>query len=359
MTHVKTLIKNFTLLFVLSMSVMSGKGQVMSADNMLSMTELSRPKLQPYIIKKGFRSTGRDFINDTSFNFYQYRKQRQQGDTTVDSVLRFINEAQLKDVNCVLYQTSNFTEFSDLITQFKKGGFYTNQSADSLAVRPLIFQHNQFMVRTFFSVSDSTKLFNIRLSKNIFPSPKEVVYADDLLAFTSHESLVYYFGKNNVKSDVYFFSETEVNRCSVLFLNTSRQVVYIWKDDINKCGIDHLLFGGQQKLASLSAKDNFVAENNWLFKSGVHAGMSLYELIKLNDSDFKFYGSNSANSGLILADNTGKINFKKENIVLGCMNCRDDKFANTPLISANEALTEEKILFVLTIALTPGAGIVP
>jgi hypothetical protein len=355
MTHVKTLVKNYTILFVLSISVLAGKGQIMSADNLLSITELPEPKLQSYIFKKGFRSTGKDFINDTSFNFYQYRKQRQRGDTTVDSVLRFINEAQLKDVNCVLYQTSDFTEFSDLITQFKRAGFYTNQSADSLAVRPLIFQHNQFMMRTFFSVSNSTKLFNIRISKYIFPNQKEVVYADDLLAFTSHESLLYYFGKSNVKSDVYYFSETEVNRCSVLFLNTSRQVVYIWKDDINKCGIDHLLFGGQQKLASLSSKDNFVAENNWLCKSGVHAGMSLYELIKLNDNDFKFYGSNSANFGLILADNTGKIDFKKENIVLGCMNCRDDKFSNTALISANEALTEEKILFVLTIALTPGA----
>ncbi|MDN3654136.1 hypothetical protein QWZ08_00780 [Ferruginibacter paludis] len=359
MIRLEIVVKNVTILFVLFLPALAGRGQDVSADNLLSMTDLPKAKLSSYIIKKGFKHTGKDFINDTSFNFYQFRKQREKGDTTVDSSLHFINEAQLKDANCIIYQTSEFTEFGDLVNQLKKKGFYTNQSADSLSTQPLIFQHNQYLVRTFFTLSDSTKLFNLRVSKNVFPNPKDVVYADDLLAFTSHESLVYYFGKNNVKSDVYFFSENEVNRCSVLFLNTSRQVVYIWKDDINKCGIDHLLFGGQQKLASLSTKDNFVAENNWLFKSGVHAGMSLYELIKLNDNDFKFYGANSANSGLILADNSGKLNFKKENIVLSCINCRDDKFSNMPVISASDALSEEKILFVLTISLTPETSTVP
>ncbi len=191
------------------------------------------------------------------------------------------------------------------------------------------------------------------MQKKILPNPKDVNYGDDLLVFNSHEYLSYYFGKGNVKNDIYFLSENEVARCSVLFLNTNRQVVYIWKDDVNKCTIDHLLFGGQQKLESLKQNDNFIAENNWILKSGIHAGMSLFELRRLNENDFKFYGGNSANSGLVLQDNAGKLNFKRENIYLGCMNCNDKNFSSAAIINADDAIADEKILFVLTIALNP------
>lgn len=356
---VRKYLKKYVMLVLLCMLATIGKGQIMSAEKLLDLAGVAKPKLKSYLTKKSFRYTGKEQAGDTAYTFYQYVKVREKGDSTIDQSVRTINVADQKEDNCIIYQTSDTSEFHSLITDLIKQGFYCNQSLDSIETQPLIFQHNEYMVRSFFTQPDSVKLFCLSVAKKTFPNAKDIVYADDMLAFTSHEALVYYFGKNNVKSDVYFFSENEVNRCSVLFLNTRRQVVYIWKDDINKCGIDHLLFGGQQKLASISQQDNFVAENDWIFKSGVHAGMSLYELIKLNEEDFKFYGSNSANSGLILPDNTGKLNFKKENIVLGCVNCKDDPFSNATVINANDALSEEKILFVLTIALNPKSDSIP
>ena len=81
--------------------------------------------------------------------------------------------------------------------------------------------------------------------------------------------------------------------------------------------------------------------------------MSLFELRRLNENDFKFYGGNAANSGSVLQDNTGKLNFKRENIILGCINCNDKNFSAAAVINADDAIADEKILFVLTIALNP------
>ena len=136
-----------------------------------------------------------------------------------------MNVGEQKNAGFIIYQTSDTAEFNALIEQFEKIGFYTNQASDSLDTNPLLFQHNEFVLRTFFSVSDTTRLFNISLAKMVFPNAKDIAYADDMLAFTSHEALAYYFGKKNVKTDVYFFTDNQVNRCSVLFVNTSRQVV--------------------------------------------------------------------------------------------------------------------------------------
>lgn len=353
MTETK-LVKKFPLFVILIMVVTAAQAQIISADNLLSITSLATAKIKPYITKKSFHYTGKERAGDTTLGVYQYIKEKSKNDTVADLSLRLMNVGEQKIAGFIIYQTSDTAEFHVLIEQFKKIGFYTNESADSLETTPLLFQHNEFVLRTFFTVNDTTRLFNISIAKMVFPNAKDIAYADDMLAFTSHEALVYYFGKKNVKTDVYFFTDNEVNRCSVLFLNTSRQVVYIWKDDINKYGIDHLLFGGQQKLASAKESDHFVAENSWIFKSGLHAGMTLFELLKLNETDFRYYGTNSVNAGQILPENNGKLDFKKENVVLSCINCNDDKFSTAPVISANDALSGDKILFVLTVALSPG-----
>lgn len=81
--------------------------------------------------------------------------------------------------------------------------------------------------------------------------------------------------------------------------------------------------------------------------------MTLFELLKLNETDFQYYGTNSVNAGLVLADNKGKLDFKKENIVLSCINCNEDRYSTAPVISAYDALSGDKILFVLTVALNP------
>ena len=345
--------KKIGLFSIFCMLVLVSRGQVVSWDNLLSMVNMAKPKLIVYITKKGFAYAGKDEIKDTVLNRYNYIKPQNKKNKIIDSTIRVLFTGEIKETALISYQTTSYAEFDELLTAMKKDGFYCNTPAASLQTDPVLFQHNDLTVRTFFSVTDSIKNYALQVQKKILPNPKDVNFGDDLLAFNSHEYLSYYFGKNNVKNDIYFLSENEVARCSVLFLNTNRQVVYIWKDDVNKCTIDHLLFGGQQKLESLKQNDNFIAENNWILKSGIHAGMSLFELRRLNENDFKFYGGNAANSGLVLQHNTGKLDFKKENIILGCMNCNDKNFSSAAIINADDAIADEKILFVLTIALNP------
>ncbi len=352
-TKANAKIKKSIFFSIFCVASLIAKGQVMSSDNLLTMAGLAKPKLESYISKRGFVYKGKDQVKDTLQGRYDYLKIKKEKDKKIDSITRSFFLEDVQGTSLIAYQTSSFPEFNALVEQFKKDGFYCNQPADSVEKEVLLFQHNDITVRTFFTVADTIKSYGLRVQKKLFPNPKEVNYADDLLAFTSHEYLAYYFGKNNVKNDVYFFSENEVARCSVLFLNTNRQVVFIWKDDVNKCTIDHLLFGGQQKLESLKQNDNFIAESNWIFKSGIHPGMSLFELRRLHGFDFKFCGGNSANSGSVLPDNAGKLNFKRENIILSCINCNDQKFASAAVIDADDAITDEKILFVLTIALNP------
>jgi hypothetical protein len=165
--------------------------------------------------------------------------------------------------------------------------------------------------------------------------------------------LIYYFGEDNVKKDIYYFSGNEIANCSVLFINTNRQVIFIWVDEFNKRTISNLLFGGQQKLKSQIDYDRYVAENNWELKSGVHAGMSIYELRKINENNFNFYGGNAINSGLILGEINGKIDFKRESIILGCMNCKDDTYRSTTVMTADDAIADGRILFVLSVVLYP------
>jgi hypothetical protein len=350
-------IKKITLFFFLCLSVLATDGQELSADNLLKIIELSKSKMTSYLSNKNFAYAGKDQINDTIYSKYVQRIPPNKNNRNTDATIRSIYWAEVKEVPFCLYQTTAYPEFNELVKQFKKEGFYCHELMDSLQNRPLLFQHRDMTLRLSITEVDSIKQYNIQVQKKIFPAQKDINFADDLLAFTAHEYLEYYFGKNNVKNDIYYFSGDEIARCSVLFWNTKRQVVFIWKDEVNKNNIDHLLFGGQQKLESSIDNNSFVGESNWIFKSGIWAGMSLFELRKLNENDFKFYGGNAALSGSVLTERTGKLNFGKENIILGCMNCRDNAFAAAKIISVDEALAEQRILFILSIVLSPEENI--
>jgi hypothetical protein len=217
----------------------------------------------------------------------------------------------------------------------------------------VMYQHNEYTATAYATTEDSLILYSILYTRKDFPEPKEIYYGEDLLQFSSHEYLIYYFGEDNVKKDIYYFSGNEIANCSVLFINTNRQVIFIWVDEFNKRTISNLLFGGQQKLKSQIDYDRYVAENNWELKSGVHAGMSIYELRKINENNFNFYGGNAINSGLILGEINGKIDFKRESIILGCMNCKDDTYRSTAVMTADDAIADGRILFVLSVVLYP------
>ncbi len=336
--------------FILPVSFMYG--QVLPAANLLNALTLKAAKFDDWLAKKKFYFTNSSRQGDSLVKIYNYKPEIKKN-KPVDSVKRCLTRKDNKDEFTLTYQTASRQEFEDLIKQLKLAGFYCNRDDEPAGSKPLLFQYRDVTVTVFTEEKDSIVKWSLLFYKKTFPDPQDIYYADDLLCFTSHEYLVYYFGEENVKKDIYYFSGNELAKCSVLFLNTGRQVVFIWKDEVNKKDQANLLFGGQQKLKSLLNSDKFIAESNWIFKSGVHAGMPLYELRMLNGSDLKFYGSNAANAGIVIAGNSGKINFKKEEIVLGCMNCTDGKYSSASILNADDAITDGRILFVLSVVLNP------
>jgi hypothetical protein len=336
-----------TSAFILSVSILYG--QLPDAQKLIEIFSVPSAKFNDWAAKKKFYFTFNTKNEDTLIRHYDFKSAIKKG-KLVDSIQRSILcKEKEKDFNLV-YQTASEQEFTTLINQLKVLGFYCNMEGEP-AKDKLLYQYKDFTVKTYTEIQDSITFYSLQFHEQDFPDPQEIVYADDLLCFTSHEYLVHYFGEESVKKDYYFFSGNELANCSVLFVSTSRQVVFIWKDEVNRRGIDDVLFGGQQKLKSAMSGNKFVAESDWRFKSGVHPGMTLYELRILNGDDLKFYGGNSLKSGTVITGNKGKLDFYKEEIILGCVNCNDNSFAKAEVMNADEALADGKILFVLSVVL--------
>ena len=138
-----------------------------------------------------------------------------------------------------------------------------------------------------------------------------------------------------------------------LLINTNRQVIFIWRDGLNSCKIENLLFGGQYKLKSQKGNQKFIAENSWPLKSGINAGMPLFDLRALNEKNIAFCGGDAPNPGLVFPESSGKVDFKNKEVILACMNCKDDKYLSTKIMYADKAMEEGRIFFILTIVLYP------
>lgn len=343
--------KKILSFIILCFCVMVTYGQLISVEDIFTITSFSPSKFDNYLSRNGFIFSGKDVQNDTLLRMYNNRRAKGFNDT--DYISRSIIRANIKDNIFITFETASLDEFMSKKAQLKKAGFYCNHPENDTNLTSLMYQHKDLCVRTFTKTADSVSRYALQFHKKKFPRAKDIYYADDLLTFTSHEYLVTYFGAKNVKKDNYFLSGNEITKCSVLFLNTSRQVVFIWADEENQCTISSLLFGGQQNLKSSLESGKYIEQNNWALKSGVRPGMSLLQLRILNGNDFSFYGGNSRNSGSIIPDTQGKLDFKKEEIILGCLNCRDDKYTKAKIVHADDSIEEGRILFVLSIILNP------
>ena len=325
---------------------------MLTLNDLFTINLLEAPKFDAYILQYGFTESGREYEGDTVVHLFSGKRIINEPGKLITAINRLISKYELNGESMLGYQTDDFNEFLQIKQQVKKAGFFCYAN-DSTVSSGLLYQKEDMTIYTFIKDTAGAKLYGLRLKQKILPKAKSIRFAEDLLQFTSHEYLVYVFGEKNVKKDVYFFSENELVKCSVLFLNTNRQAVFLWKDGENNCTLLNLLIGGQQMLKSSMESNDFVAQNIWRLKNGMHAGMTLYELRMLNGQDFKFYSGNTDHTGTVLSDITGNVNFDQQGVILGCMNCRDPKFLSTAVMSAEEAISEQRILFVLSIVLTP------
>jgi len=336
-------------------------GQEFSSDKLIDLLSLKAPKLESQLFSKKYLPSETEWLGDTAVSTFEYDpvirfSKKKQPDTASRKFIRSV----LKETFTLTYQTTSFAEYKGIITGLKKRGFYCEYEKDT-ALHPLsyLYQHEDYSAGAGTRWEDEKTWYTITFFKKTLRADKEIFFAEDLLQFTSHEYLVYYFGEKNVIKDIYYFGGNDIAKCSVLLINSNRQVIFIWKDGLNRRKIGNLLFGGYHRLKSLEgkekpeARDTVIRENSWMLKCGIRSGMPLYELRELNERNIAFCGAQAPNPGLILGESTGKIDFTNKDVILGCSNCIDENYLHTKVMYADKAMKDGKIFFIHTIILYP------
>jgi len=335
--------RRFLLSIAFILLLCNVNGQQLTVKDLLSVCSLSPQKFENYIAKKNFVPVDRNWQNDTIVNTYRLRTKNDANDTIhVTRILETYRSG--KDFSFAL-QTSSRLDYSEARKDLKGSGFFCGNEDDSSYF--YLYQRKNISIQVNARTDPEDTLYSFHFYYKDLPSASSVRYADDLLNFTSHEYLVSVFGEKNVKKDLYYFSEKEIRKCSVLFPYTKKQAVFIWGDEANLSQLSYILIGGNLPTESSISYSHVIAENSWVSKEGVYSGMSLRNLERLNENDFRFYGKNSEFPLMVVPENTGKVNFKKNVVILSSLGNSGSHILDNNIVKVNDVLQEGLGLFVL------------
>jgi len=343
-----------SVLFLISfLLVCNVHSQEFSAKDFLFASSAPSKKLESYLTKNHFLPGGSKIQDGSQVNIYRYLKP-QKGKKRKDTlhIDRTIEILRTKNNFSFTYITSLKKEFDESLLELKESGFFCGNEKDTTGI---LFQRKNITVLASTIKETDDTLYSLVIHQQELPLPETIQFAEDLLQFYSHEYLVSVFGSVNVVKDLYYFSEKDVAKCSVLFPKTSRQAVFIWEDNINLCKPAYLIIGGNMNTSTISNYDGVIGENVWNSKAGIYSGMSLNSLMRLNGNSFKFYGKNSPSPYMIVPENTGAINFKANRVVLGCLNPSGSRLLNNSTISADEILSDNLGIYVYMMMILPSA----
>jgi len=343
-----------SVLFLISfLLVCNVHSQEFSAKDFLFASSVPSKKLESYLTKNHFLPGGSKIKDGSQVNIYRYLKP-QKGKKRKDTlhINRTIEILRTKNNFSFTYITSLKKEFDESLLELKESGFFCGNEKDTTGI---LFQRKNITVLASTLKETDDTLYSLVIHQQELPLPETIQFAEDLLQFYSHEYLVSFFGESNVIKDLYYFSEKDVAKCSVLFPKTSRQAVFIWEDNINLCKPAYLIIGGNMNTSTISNYDGVIGENVWNSKAGIYSGMSLNSLMRLNGNSFKFYGKNSPSPYMIVPENTGAINFKANRVVLGCLNPSGSRLLNNSTISADEILSDNLGIYVYMMMILPSA----
>jgi hypothetical protein len=378
-----------TVLFISLLYSLPLFSQVITVEDFITLTNLSDKKLTSYIGKMSFVPVGRTMEDGTTISEYFYRNKK----APYDSTLRFIAGYKKGKITGISYNTSSFEEYQSIVKQFRLNGFVTSEKQDTAAVKadsvpvadtvrqPLsnnssfadtastvqdrnepvaldtttFFQKANMTVRITEDTRDEVKIHRITLERKENPSASSVRYADDLLAFDSHQSLIAMFGQNNVKRRMYYFTDVDTNRCSVIFPNTDRQAIFLWDDQDNFRELSLVIIGGSLRAGEDPEESSgAVSLNSWRSSTGLYTGMRISELLKINESDFNFFGTNSEFAMMAVPEKKGNLDFKQIGVVFSCLNCSGSPFLRKEKISAQAAVDERLQLYITSLIIIPG-----
>lgn len=313
-------------------------------DDLVSLASANTTQFGNYVSKKGYRTAGTEPSSDRLVYTYFDKKAKEE-----QPPRKHIYKQEGQDKAIVAYQTTVQAEFDRLCSQLQQEG-YTFSREDG---EPL-YQKGSVTIRTSSHIADSQAVYSLIVEKKTLPHPASLTVAEDLLQLNSHEYLAAVFGAANVRKDLFYFSETEVNSCSVLYPNSSRQVIFIWKDEAGKRDIDFMLIGGHLRAESSFNYHKQVELNHWRSRQGIRSGMTLRELADLNGQPFDIHGWDSEQPGVVVETSKGKIDFKKIGVVLNCLDCNEDRYySNSSVINSATLLTQGRRVYVNTLVVLP------
>jgi hypothetical protein len=319
-------------------------------DDLLTLSSLSAKDITHFMTKKGYSHQSKS-LDDSLVVIHFSPENPQRGN---DSLLkRSIDLFNTKDTKYFVLNTSSPDDFIDGKRRLIKAGFFYDSRKEPGKDSSMLFQRKNISIEAITRVKNGQPVYTFLLKKKELPNPASIRYAEDLLCFNSHELLAGFFGESNVKKDFYFFSDKELKKCSVLFSNSSRQVVFVWDDGNNLCNLSYILISNVIPTLSGKEFDGFISNNAWTLKNGVYCGMSIKELLKLNEKDFEFYGNQSEFAFIVNPKSKGNLNFKTFSVTLSCTNCNNDRLFNAMKVNALDVTRENLPMYVYTIIIFP------
>ena len=303
--------------------------QSFSVDELITLSNLPSNNIDHFMRKKGFVLSGS--ISDSvtmRAGFIQKLKSNKKDIETKRSIDIYIKN----DAKCFTLHTSVLNEYIEGQRRIIKSAFIYDTLKDMSKASSMLFQKDNITIMATREVRDSIMQYSFELKQKSIPS--SLKYAEDLLQFDSHEFLVSFFGEQNVKKDLYYLSEKELKKCSVLFSGTPRQAVFVWGDEINLNNLAYVIVSNVLPTEGAKKINPLSGNNEWQLKNGIYPGMAIKDLLKINEMDFDIYGNKSELAFIVKPNEYGKIDFKKTAVMLSCHGCFDNKIFNQKLVSA-------------------------
>lgn len=338
------------ILIIINFFAVKAYSQSFNIDDLVKLANLPSQSIDDYLYKKGFvLSTSSSENNEIRATFIPKSKFSKK--TTEPK--RRIDIFYKNDTKYFTLHTSALQEYNDGAQKLIKGRFFYDTLKDVTKEHSMLFQKANMCVQATTEMQDSIMQYSFCLKEKAIPV--SLRYAEDLLQFDSHEFLASYFGVQNVKKDLYYLTEKELKKCSVLFSGTQRQAVFVWDDDIYLNKLLYILVTNKLPTKSAEESNPLAGNNEWQLKNGIYPGMPLKELLKINEMDFDIYGNKSELAFLIKPNQYGKIDFKKTAIMLTCHDCFDNKIFNQNIVSALDVAKANLPMRVFDVAIYPSA----
>lgn len=302
----------------------------LSVNDLVRSAFVPGDKMNGYVSKLGFQ-TKKSFLNSEDNHVTFANKPGK------DKIARLLSKYENNNGTVVVFETTSEDEYKQLKAELLDNGFKKVISRRG----PEEYQRENLVIKALAPKADSG-IFQFQIERKVLPSLTELVYAEDLLAFSSHEYLVSVFGQANVKKDTFFFSEDEYNVCSIVYPNTFSQAVLLWKDEKNFRELAFIIIGEKWDADKSFLGLNQTRQNKWQSRKGVYIGMALSDFVQLNSQHVSLFGWSSEQPGFVTFDSRGKLDFKKLGLQFTCLDCKADRFYSKTNVIRSEALLSQR-----------------